>query len=140
MPFPADVEDKLDVFLQQFCPDPVAIRSALERTHLGTVHDVLPGEWICRRGARVQGCWLVISGQVEVGADDQIVVFRVPGELFGEQGLLHVLSGKAGTRTADVRAVGPVKLLCIDASFQERLQDHSRSPFAVLKACTRNCV
>jgi class 3 adenylate cyclase len=138
MPFPADVEDKLDVFLRQFCPDPAAIRSALERTHLGTVHDALPGEWICRRGERVQGCWLVISGQVEVRADDQIVVFRVPGELFGEQGLLHVLSGKDGTRTADVRAVGPVKLLCIDASFQERLQDHEKVIWALTLASVIN--
>lgn len=126
MPFPADVESKLDTFLQQFCPDPLAIRNAFERTRLGTVQDVLPGESICRRGQRVQGCWLVISGQVEVRADDQVVVFRAPGELFGEQGLLHVLSGKHGTRTADVRAVGPVKLLCIDASFQERLQDQEK--------------
>lgn len=126
MPLPTVVENKLDIFLQQFCPDPGTIRSALERTHLGTVHDVLPGDWICRRRERVRGCWLVISGQVEVRADDQIVVFRVSGELFGEQGLLHVLSGKDGIRTADVRAVGPVKLLCIDASFQERLQDQEK--------------
>lgn len=126
MPFPSDVEDKLEVFLRQFCPDPVAIQKALERTGLGTVQDALPGRSICRRGERVQGCWLIIAGQVEVRADDQIVVFRADGELFGEQGLVHVLSGKDGTRTADVRAVGPVKLLCIDASFQERLQDQEK--------------
>ncbi|WFU65812.1 adenylate/guanylate cyclase domain-containing protein [Bradyrhizobium brasilense] len=120
------VEAKLDGFLKLFCPDPIVIKSALERTRLGTVRDFLPGEPICKRGDRVQGCWLVISGQVEVRAADQLVVFRGPGELFGEQGLVHVLSGKDGTRTADVRAVGPVKLLCIDASFQERLQDQEK--------------
>ncbi|MCK1408260.1 MULTISPECIES: cyclic nucleotide-binding domain-containing protein [unclassified Bradyrhizobium] len=138
MPFPADVEEKLDVFLQQFCPDPATIRSALERTRLGTVHDVLHGESICRRGERVRGCWLIISGQVEVLADEQIVVFRTPGELFGEQGLVHVLSGKDGTRTADVRAVGPVKLLCIDASFQERLQDREKVVWTLTLASVIN--
>ena len=120
------VETELDVFLKRFCPDPAAIKSALARTRLGTVRDFLPGESICKRGDRVQGCWLVISGQVEVRADEQIVAFRGPGELFGEQGLVHVLSGKEGTRTADVKAIGPVKVLCIDASFQERLEDQEK--------------
>lgn len=124
--FPTEVEDKLHRFLDQFCSDPRAIRNALARTCLGTVRDFLPGESICKRGQRVQGCWLVVSGQVEVRADEQIVAFRGPGELFGEQGLVHVLSGKDGARTADVRAIGPVRLLCIDASFQERLEDHEK--------------
>jgi class 3 adenylate cyclase len=118
-----EVEAKLNHFLERFCPDPKAIRSALDRTRLATMHDFLPGEIICRRGERVQGCWLVINGQVEVRADEQIVAFRGPGELFGEQGLVHVLSGKDGIRTADVKSIGPVKLLCIDASFQDRLGD-----------------
>jgi class 3 adenylate cyclase len=124
--FATQVEEKLHVFLQQFCPNPEAIRDALGRTRLGTEHDFLPGESICKRGERIQGCWLVVSGQVEVRADEQIVAFRGPGELFGEQGLVHVLSGKDGTRTADVRAIGPVKLLRIDASFQERLEGEEK--------------
>jgi class 3 adenylate cyclase len=124
--FPGEVTTKLDHFLELFCPDPRAIRGALNRTRLATIHEFLPGEPICRRGDRVQGCWLIITGQVEVRADDQIVALRGSGELFGEQGLVHVLSGKAGTRTADVRAIGPVKLLCIDASFQECLADQEK--------------
>jgi class 3 adenylate cyclase len=126
MSLPAAVEKKLSVFLKRFCPDPTAIRTALERTRLCTQVDRLAGETICKRGDRVQGCWLVIYGQVEIRADDQIVTFRGPGELFGEQGLVHVLSGKDGVRTADVKAIGPVKLLCIDASFQERLDDREK--------------
>ena len=121
-----EVEEKLDLFLEQFCPDPIAIRSALLRTHLHTVQDFLPDESICKRGDRVRGCWLIISGQVEVRAGEQNVAFRGPGELFGEQGLVHFLSGKDGTRTADIRAIGPVKLLCIDASFQEKLKDQEK--------------
>jgi class 3 adenylate cyclase len=126
MGLPVAVEKKLSLFLEQFSPDPAAIRNALERTRLCTELDRLPGESICKRGDRVQGCWLVIDGQVEVRAADQIVAFRGPGELFGEQGLVHVLSGKDGARTADVKAIGPVKLLCIDASFQDRLDDQEK--------------
>ncbi|GKQ53571.1 cyclic nucleotide-binding domain-containing protein [Bradyrhizobium sp. Ce-3] len=138
MGLPAVVEKKLSLFLEQFCPDPAVIRSALERTSLRTELDFLPGEPICKRGDRVQGCWLVIDGQVEVRADDQIVAFRGPGELFGEQGLVHVLSGKDGTRTADVKAIGPVKLLCIDASFQERLNDHEKVVWTLTLASVIN--
>lgn len=126
MAFPTEVEANLHLFLEKFSPNPQAIRDALDRTSLGTVHDFLPGESICKRGDRVQGCWLVVSGQVEVRADGQIVAFREPGELFGEQGLVHVLSGKEGARTADVLAISPVKLLRIDSSFQERLEDDEK--------------
>lgn len=133
------VEAKLDAFLNQFCPDPAVIKNALDRLQLGTVRDFLPGESICELGDRVQACWLVISGQVEVRADDQIVVFRGPGELFGEQGLVHVLSGKNGTRTAGVKAVGYVKLLCIDASFQERLDDQEKVVWTLTLASVINC-
>jgi class 3 adenylate cyclase len=132
------VEAMLDVFLKQFCPDPGVIKRALDRMQLGTVRDFLPGETICVRGDRIQSCWLVISGQVEVRADEQIVVFRGPGELFGEQGLVHVLSGKDGTRTAGVKAVGYVKLLCIDASFQERLDDQEKVVWTLTLASVIN--
>ena len=113
------------------------IRCALERTNLLTELDFLPGDRICKRGDRVQGCWVVIDGQVEVRADDQIVAFRGPGELFGEQ-LVHVLCGKDGIRTADVSAIGPVKLLCIDASFQERLEDQEKVVWTLTLASVIN--
>jgi CRP-like cAMP-binding protein len=100
-----EVEEKLDLFLE-FCPDPVAIRNALHRTGLCTVQYFLPDEAIRKRGERVRGCWLVISGQVEVRSEGQNVAFRGPGELVGEQGLVHFLSGKDGVRTADIRAIG----------------------------------
>ncbi|MHC4042863.1 adenylate/guanylate cyclase domain-containing protein [Bradyrhizobium sp. 23AC] len=126
MALPTDVEKVLSLFLEQFCPDPSAIRSALDRTLLATVLDFLPGEPICERGDRVQGCWLVVDGQVEIRANDQMIAFRGKGEIVGEQGLLHLLSGRDGTRTADLKATGAAKLLCIDASFQERLADQEK--------------
>ena len=81
---------------------------------------------ICRRGDRARACWLVLSGQIEIRADDQTVAFRGAGELVGEQGLLHFLAGKTGARTADIKACGPVRLLCIDASFQQNLNDQEK--------------
>jgi class 3 adenylate cyclase len=126
MGLPTEVDEKLDAFLAAFCPDPSVIRIALLRTGLCTVRNYNSAETICERGDRVQCCWLIIDGQVEIRADDQVIAFRGPGEIFGEQGLVHVLSGKDGTRTADVTAIGPVRLLCIDASFQERLEDKEK--------------
>jgi class 3 adenylate cyclase len=134
----ADVEEVLSRFLEQFCPDPSAIRSALDRTLLATVLDFLPGEAICERGDRVQGCWLVVDGHIEIRANDQIIAFRGEGEIVGEQGLLHLLSGRDGTRTAGMKATGPVKLLCIDASFQERLEDQEKVAWTLTLASVIN--
>jgi class 3 adenylate cyclase len=138
MPLPCDVVVQLDRFLEQHCSDPDALRVALDRSSLGTVEDALPGQLICRNGEPVCGCWLVVDGQVEIRSDDQMVVFRSAGEIFGEQGLLQVLSGRDGSRTADVRAVGPVKLLRIDAAFQERLVDRDKVVWTLTLASVVN--
>lgn len=121
-----DIDRQLDRFLKEHCPDPVLIRSAIARTQLWTVAEFLPDEMVCRRGDRVSACWLVLSGQIEIRADEQTVAFRGAGELVGEQGLLHFLAGKTGSRTADIKACGPVRLLCIDASFQQNLTDQEK--------------
>jgi class 3 adenylate cyclase len=118
-----NIDRQLDRFLNAHCPDPALIRCAIARSQLVTVTDFLPDEMICLRGDRVSGCWLVLSGQIEIRADEQTVTFRGAGELVGEQGLLHFLAGKTGTRTADIKACGSVRLLCIDASFQQDLTD-----------------
>src|SRR5258708_11835590 len=118
-----NIDRQIDRFLNAHCPDPALIRCALARSQLVTVIDYLPDEMICRRGERVTGCWLVLNGQIEIRADEQTVTFRGAGELVGEQGLLHVLAGKNGVRTADIKACGSVRSLCIDASFQQDLID-----------------
>ncbi|MEH2480989.1 class 3 adenylate cyclase [Nitrobacteraceae bacterium AZCC 2146] len=118
-----NIDRQLDLFLGEHCPDPALIRCAIARSQLVTVTDFLSDELVCRRGDRVTGCWLVLSGQIEIRADEQTVTFRGAGELVGEQGLLHVLAGKTGSRTADIKACGSVRLLCIDASFQQDLSD-----------------
>jgi class 3 adenylate cyclase len=122
-----DIDLQVDRFLKEHCPDPALIRSAITRTKLSTVTEYLPDEMICRRGDRVGGCWLILAGRVEVRSDEQNVTFREAGELIGEQGLLHFFSGKDGGRTADIRANGAVRLLCIDAAFQENLQDSEKA-------------
>jgi len=109
------IDRQLGRFLDAHCPDPALIRCAIARSQLVTITDYLPDETICRRGDRVSGCWLVLSGQIEIRAEEQTVASRGAGELVGEQGLLHVLAGKTGTRTADVKACGSVRLLCIGA-------------------------
>jgi len=106
-----DIDRQLDRFLKEHCPDPALIRSAITRAQLWAVAEYLPDEMICRRGDRVRACWLVLSGQIEIRADDQTVAFRGAGELVGEPGLLHFLAGKTGARTADIKACGPVRLL-----------------------------
>lgn len=117
------IDRQLGRFLQDHCPDPALIRSAIKRTNLATVADYLPGELICSRGDRVSGCWLVLAGQIEIRAEEQNVTFRGEGEMVGEQGLLHFLAGKTGARTAEIKACGSVRMLCIDASFQQALSD-----------------
>jgi class 3 adenylate cyclase len=126
MGFAPNVTREIDRFLQDYCPNPDLIRDALLRTGLCSVLDCLPEELVCRRGDRVGGCWLILAGWVEVRSDEQNVTFREAGELIGEQGLLHFLSGKDRSRTADIRANGAARLLCIDAAFQENLQDHEK--------------
>ncbi|MBB4376379.1 cyclic nucleotide-binding domain-containing protein [Bradyrhizobium sp. SBR1B] len=93
------------------------------REPLCGIQEYLPDQVICRRGDRVSGCWLVLGGRVEIRAGDRSVTFRGEDEIFGEQGLLHFLAGKNGSRTADVKAIGPVRLFFIDAAFQQRLTD-----------------
>jgi class 3 adenylate cyclase len=126
MGFTPEIEQQLDGFLRQHCPEPALIRSALSRLPLCGVSDHIPDGIICRRGDRVEGCWLILNGQLEIRSDEQNVTFRGAGEMVGEQGLLHFLSGKSAARTADITARGPVRLLHVDAAFQHCLDDREK--------------
>lgn len=131
MGFGPGIDPQFERFLEQHCPDPELIRGAMARVALCGVVGCLPDEIICRRGQRVDGCWLVLSGQVEIRSDDQNVTFRGAGEMVGEQGLLHFLAGKDGFRTADIRALGSVRLFRIDAAFQQCLSDREKLVWAL---------
>jgi len=121
------VEDQFSEFLGRHCRDPAVIRNAITRTNLWTVQDKRHLEQICAKGERATACWLILEGMVEIQSDHRNVTFRRAGELVGEQAFLQTLSGKSGVRTADVIACGPVRLACIDAAFQERLNDEERA-------------
>lgn len=103
----------------------------MARTALCGVVGCMPDEIVCRRGQRVDGCWLVLSGQLEIRSDDQNVTFRGAGEMVGEQGLLHFLAGRDGIRTADIKALGTVRLFRIDAAFQQCLTHREKLVWAL---------
>ncbi|MDE5446137.1 cyclic nucleotide-binding domain-containing protein [Bradyrhizobium sp. CSA207] len=138
MVFSPEIDQQLDRFLQQHCPEPDVIRAALSRDPLCGVAELVADEIICRHGGRVQECWLILSGQVEVRSDEQNVTFRHAGEMVGEQGLLHFLSKKNAARTAEIKARGPVKLLRIDAAFQESLDGPERIAWILTLASVVN--
>lgn len=138
MVFSSEIDQQLDGFLRQHCPKPDLIRTALSRDPLCGVAELMADEIICRRGGRVQECWLILSGQVEVRSDEQSVTFRGAGEMVGEQGLLHFLSGKNAARTAEIKARGLVRLLRIDAAFQEGLDGAERVAWILTLASVVN--
>lgn len=138
MVFSQQIDQQLDGFLRQHCPKPDLIRTALSRDPLCGVTELMADEIICRRGGRVQECWLILSGQVEVRSDEQNVTFRGAGEMVGEQGLLHFLSGKNAARTAEIKARGPVRLFRIDAAFQEGLDGAERVAWILTLASVVN--
>lgn len=131
MGFGPGIDPQFERFLEQHCPDPDLIRSAVARAALCGVVEFLPDEIICRRGERVNGCWLVLRGQIEIRSEDQNVTFRGAGEMVGEQGLLRFLAGKDGVRTADIKALGSVHLFRIDAAFQQCLSDREKLVWAL---------
>lgn len=138
MGFTLEIEQQLDEFLQQHCPEPKLIRDALLRLPICFVSSHLADEVVCRSGDRVDGCWLILNGQLEIRSDEQNVTFRGVGEMVGEQGLLHFFSGKCAARTADIKARGPARLLRIDAAFQEHLDDRERVAWVLTLAGVAN--
>lgn len=125
-------------FLKECCPEPQVILDALQRSGMRSRRDVLAGEFICRRDEPATACWLILDGTVEIQFDESNIRLRRSGELIGEQALLQTLSGKDGRRTADMKACGPVQLLCIDAAFQENLTLEERYVWILTLAAVVN--
>src|SRR2546423_10212822 len=98
-----------------------ALRSRLEE------RQAAPGEEIVRQGQPADRFYVIVAGECEVvregGGGRQVLARLGPGQFFGETGLL------AGVpRTANVVAVGPVRLLTLSrAGFRSALGDTARS-------------
>ena len=83
--------------------------------------------------------WIIVSGQAEIRGYGQFIVFRHAGEMVGEQAFLTTLLGKGwGRRTADVVARGPLKVVCFDASLQEKFSPEERAAWSLTLAAVVN--
>jgi class 3 adenylate cyclase len=126
-------------FLDRFCPDPQLIQAAIDRLNLWDVREFGAGEFVCRTGERAEACWIIISGAAEVSNAGSNIVIRQPGEMIGEQAFLTTLLGKKkGRRTADIVALGTLKLMCFDASLQEKFTFEEQAAWGLTLAAVVN--
>ncbi|MDR3528690.1 MAG: adenylate/guanylate cyclase domain-containing protein [Rhizomicrobium sp.] len=133
------LKDVRSVFLAKHCPNPPLLEAAIDRVGVWGVRDLAPGTYLCRAGDRAEACWLIVSGQVEIEEEGMSVTFRVAGDLIGEQAFITTLLDKeSGLRTADMIARGGVKVVCFDASLQERFTDEERAVWALTLASVVN--
>jgi predicted RND superfamily exporter protein len=86
---------------------------------ISALRQVADGECLIAQGASGRSLFVVASGQLEVVRRDAEGERRLatlgPGEVIGEIGFV-----RATQRTADVRALGPVSVLCFDHARLER--------------------
>ncbi len=85
------------------------------------------GENIIREGDTATCLYVIISGKVQVWRKDDYgaridIAELVPGQFFGEMGLLN-----GGTRTASVDAIGAVKLFEVSREMFEAIVSQSGS-------------
>lgn len=88
------------------------------------VHRYRDAEPIVNEGERASDLFFMMAGEVEVWRDDggfPVFIDKLKdGQFFGEMAALQ-----GGQRTASVRAIGDVELLCIEgATMAEVLRDH----------------
>jgi class 3 adenylate cyclase len=126
-------------FLNRYCPDLRLIDAAIDRLGLWDIREIGPGEFVCRAGDRAEACWIIVSGQAEILGDGKNIGFRHAGEMIGEQAFLTTLLGKEwGHRTADIVARGALKLVCFDASLQEKFSPEERAAWSLTLAAVVN--
>lgn len=132
------LKDVRAAFLAKHCPNPPLLEAAIDR-HMWGVRDLAPGDHLCQSGDRAEACWLILSGQVEIQDAGTTVTFRSAGDMVGEQAFITTLLGKEpGLRTADMIARGGLKVVCFDASLQERFTAEERAVWALTLASVAN--
>jgi phosphoserine phosphatase RsbU/P len=91
-----------------------------ELRHVGaltTEVEVPAGKTLCRQGGVGTECFIVLEGEVTVERDGTELTILGPGAIIGEMALLGV-----HRRTANVRAITPVRLLVLhDVEFRSML-------------------
>ena len=127
------------LFLSRYCPNPPLIQAAIQRLGLWDIREVGPDQFVCHAGDKAEACWIIVSGRTEIRRDDEHVTFREAGEMIGEQAFLTTLLGKeVGRRTADIVARGPLKLVCFDASLQEKFTPEEQAAWCLTLAAVVN--
>jgi glutamate/tyrosine decarboxylase-like PLP-dependent enzyme len=108
------------------------------REHHAEADEAIVEQWQVSRDL-----YVVLTGEVEVTADDRSLAKLGPGEFFGELAAIDWGAGFARTRTATVTATESTRLLVLDwvlvnwlmqaaPEFGERLQEASRQRLATL--------
>lgn len=133
------LKDVRAAFLAKHCPNPPLLEAAIDHHGVWGVRELAPGANLCCTGDRAEACWLIVSGQVEIQGDGTSVTFRTAGDMVGEQAFITTLLGKEpGLRTADMIARGGLKVVCFDASLQERFTAEERAIWALTLASVVN--
>jgi selenocysteine lyase/cysteine desulfurase len=96
------------------CELDLVLREARER-------HAAEGEPIVEQWAVSRDLYVVLDGRVEVAVDGAVVRTLGPGEFFGELAALDWGAGFGRTRTADVTAVEPTRLLVLGWQLVHRL-------------------
>ncbi|HEY5734561.1 MAG TPA: cyclic nucleotide-binding domain-containing protein, partial [Gammaproteobacteria bacterium] len=82
-------------------------------------------EYIVREGDIADSFYTLIQGEAEVVKGDRLLNELEPGDCFGELGHLT----EAHTRTASIRACGPVRVLAVKTEKLQELSPESQASF-----------
>jgi class 3 adenylate cyclase len=114
------------------------IQAFAEHNDRWVVRDLRPGEILCRTGDNAEAIWFIVSGKISIVHRGEWIRNRDDGELVGEQAFIRGMTGKSQTRTADMIAVGRVRLICIDASLNEQFSAEQRALWFLALASIAN--
>ncbi len=107
-------------WFSEFSPDQID-----ELVRSGRVLSYDNEEYIVREGDIADSFYTLIQGEAEVVKGDRLLNELEPGDCFGELGHLT----EAHTRTASIRACGPVRVLAVKTEKLQELSPESQASF-----------